>query len=76
MRHFPLRLNREGSPRSSWAIIMNLAAAVRDKEKKKELTSWRKQSRNRYEFVILFDVENGNPNERPRCPGNMPRIDS
>lgn len=30
--------------------------------------------RNRYEFVILFDVENGNPNGDPDA-GNMPRID-
>ena len=30
--------------------------------------------RNRYEFVILFDVENGNPNGDPDA-GNMPRVD-
>lgn len=29
---------------------------------------------NRYEFVVLFDVENGNPNGDPDS-GNMPRID-
>ena len=29
---------------------------------------------NRYEFVILFDCENGNPNGDPDA-GNMPRID-
>ena len=29
---------------------------------------------NRYEFVILFDVENGNPNGDPDA-GNMPRLD-
>lgn len=29
---------------------------------------------NRYEFLILFDVENGNPNGDPDA-GNMPRID-
>lgn len=29
---------------------------------------------NRYEFVILFDVENGNPNGDPDA-GNMPRMD-
>lgn len=29
---------------------------------------------NRYEFVIFFDVENGNPNGDPDA-GNMPRID-
>lgn len=30
---------------------------------------------NRYEFVILFDVENGNPNGDPDA-GNMPRMDA
>ena len=30
--------------------------------------------KNRYDFVILFDVENGNPNGDPDA-GNMPRID-
>lgn len=30
--------------------------------------------RNRYEFMILFDVENGNPNGDPDA-GNLPRID-
>lgn len=29
---------------------------------------------NRYDFVVLFDVENGNPNGDPDA-GNMPRID-
>lgn len=31
--------------------------------------------KNRYEFVVLFDVENGNPNGDPDA-GNMPRIDA
>lgn len=31
--------------------------------------------KNRYEFVILFDVVNGNPNGDPDA-GNMPRIDA
>lgn len=30
--------------------------------------------RNRYDFVVLYDVENGNPNGDPDA-GNMPRID-
>ena len=30
--------------------------------------------KNRYDFVILFDVENGNPNGDPDS-GNMPRLD-
>ena len=29
--------------------------------------------KNRYEFVVLFDVENGNPNGEAD-EGNMPRI--
>ena len=28
----------------------------------------------RYEFVLFFDVENGNPNSDPDA-GNMPRVD-
>ena len=31
--------------------------------------------KNRYEFVVLFDVENGNPNGDPDA-GNMPRTDA
>ena len=30
--------------------------------------------KNRYDFVVLFDVENGNPNGDPDA-GNMPRIE-
>ncbi|MEG1441697.1 MAG: type I-C CRISPR-associated protein Cas7/Csd2 [Oscillospiraceae bacterium] len=30
--------------------------------------------KNRYEFVVLFEVENGNPNGDPDA-GNMPRVD-
>ena len=30
---------------------------------------------NRYEFVLLFDVENGNPNGDPDA-GNLPRVDA
>ena len=30
--------------------------------------------RNRYDFVVFFDVENGNPNGDPDA-GNMPRVD-
>ena len=31
--------------------------------------------KNRYEFVVLFEVENGNPNGDPDA-GNMPRVDA
>lgn len=31
--------------------------------------------KNRYDFMVLFDVENGNPNGDPDA-GNMPRIDA
>ena len=30
--------------------------------------------KNRYDFVVLFDVENGNPNGDPDAD-NMPRVD-
>ena len=30
--------------------------------------------KNKYDFVVLFDVENGNPNGDPDA-GNMPRVD-
>ena len=30
--------------------------------------------KNRHEFVILFDIENGSPNGEPDA-GNMPRTD-
>lgn len=30
--------------------------------------------KNRYEFIAIFDVENGNPNGDPDA-GNMPRVD-
>lgn len=33
-----------------------------------------KEINNRYEFLMLFDVENGNPNGDPDA-GNMPRLD-
>lgn len=39
---------------------------------------WRKTQmaiENRYDFVMLFDVENGNPNGDPDA-GNTPRIDA
>lgn len=34
----------------------------------------REPIKNRYDFVVLFDVENGNPNGDPDA-GNMPRVD-
>ena len=33
-----------------------------------------KPIQNRYDFVVLFDVENGNPNGDPDA-ANMPRVD-
>lgn len=33
------------------------------------------QLNNRYEFIMLFDCENGNPNGDPDA-GNMPRVDA
>jgi CRISPR-associated protein Csd2 len=40
-----------------------------------EKTGYADAIQNRYEFVILFDVVNGNPNGDPDA-GNMPRIDA
>ena len=37
-------------------------------------TSIKTELKNRYEFVLLYDIENGNPNGDPDA-GNMPRID-
>ena len=34
----------------------------------------REAIKNRYDFVVLFDVTNGNPNGDPDA-GNMPRVD-
>ena len=39
-----------------------------------QTTKTKKSIQNRYDFVILFDVENGNPNGDPDA-GNMPRTD-
>lgn len=39
------------------------------------MSKFEKAIENRYDFVILFDVENGNPNGDPDA-GNMPRIDA
>ena len=39
-----------------------------------QTTETKKSIQNRYDFVILFDVENGNPNGDPDA-GNMPRTD-
>jgi CRISPR-associated protein Csd2 len=55
-----------------WGIIIRLRRDMRKNQRRK-----RKMAdviKNRYEFVILFDVENGNPNGDPDA-GNLPRID-
>src|SRR4030042_2337776 len=41
---------------------------------KKKETKMSEPIKNRYEFVLFYDVENGNPNGDPDA-GNMPRID-
>ena len=41
--------------------------------KEKTMTD-RKSIENRYDFTILFDVKDGNPNGDPDS-GNMPRVD-
>lgn len=42
--------------------------------KEGEITSLSQIIKNQYEFIILFDVENGNPNGDPDA-GNLPWID-
>ena len=42
--------------------------------KRRENIKMSEAIKNRYEFMILFDVENGNPNGDPDA-GNLPRID-
>lgn len=42
--------------------------------KRREKSKMSEVIKNRYEFMILFDVENGNPNGDPDA-GNLPRID-
>ncbi len=42
--------------------------------KRREKNKMSEAIKNRYEFMILFDVENGNPNGDPDA-GNLPRID-
>ena len=42
--------------------------------KRSEKSKMSEAIKNRYEFMILFDVENGNPNGDPDA-GNLPRID-
>lgn len=41
---------------------------------KRRKTEMAEAIHNRYDFVVLFDVENGNPNGDPDA-GNMPRVD-
>ena len=42
--------------------------------KRREKIKMSEAIKNRYEFMIIFDVENGNPNGDPDA-GNLPRID-
>ena len=64
--HEPFR----NKARSSWDIITKRKTAISQRRKK----TMSEPISNRYDFVILFDVENGNPNGDPDA-GNMPRVD-
>src|SRR5665648_452569 len=48
---------------------------IRRKNKMSENKTFENAIKNRYEFIVLFDVENGNPNGDPDA-GNMPRVDA
>ena len=55
-----------GKPQQQeWEVLGHVACILRKKMAIK----------NRYDFVMLFDVENGNPNGDPDA-GNAPRIDA
>ena len=54
---------------NSVIIIRNRTATSR-----RRINKMAEAIKNRYDFVVLFDVENGNPNGDPDA-GNMPRID-
>jgi CRISPR-associated protein Cas8c/Csd1 subtype I-C len=53
------------------AFILVTIISVMAKRRRKKMSD---PIKNRYEFVVLFDVENGNPNGDPDA-GNMPRVD-
>ena len=52
---------------------MNNVTTENTNEVKGEMKMGNKELKNRYEFTVLFDVKNGNPNGDPDT--NMPRID-
>jgi CRISPR-associated protein Csd2 len=49
--------------------------AMEQVKKGKAKTEYANAVKNRYEFAVIFDVENGNPNGDPDA-GNMPRLDA
>ena len=53
--------------------LTRLTRAMKIMSKEKTMTD-RKSIENRYDFTILFDVKDGNPNGDPDS-GNMPRVD-
>ena len=68
----PARLNREEQSAFVLGYYHERQQQFASKEKGGLIMA--EAIKNRYEFVILFDVENGNPNGDPDA-GNMPRID-
>lgn len=64
----PIRLSLE----EQGIFIMGYYHQVQAKRRKSKMAE---SIKNRYDFTILFDVENGNPNGDPDA-GNMPRIDT
>jgi len=60
--------------RGTQAIGFNSLFNVRQRMVKYMNGNYESAIRNRYDFVMLYDVENGNPNGDPDA-GNMPRLD-
>lgn len=69
---FPARLTLEEQGPLSSAITRKPSPDMKEKRRKNKMTA--EVIRNRYDFVVLFDVTNGNPNGDPDA-GNMPRVD-
>lgn len=75
------RCNREGRRSASESVVHVFSKIRNDSTKptrtttnRERIMTDRKPIENRYDFTILFDVKDGNPNGDPDS-GNMPRVD-
>ena len=75
--HYPSRLTLEEQGDFVMAIGVSAKISLRPKIRQKQRlrrTSMNNPIKNRYDFIVYFDVENGNPNGDPDA-GNLPRVD-